>query len=377
MDDSSSATATVVAPALGGDFETELHSLRERVEAALGETLALCRAELVAEAPEAAELVDEVIRLVGSGGKRLRPALVVAGYQACGGADFEAVSPLAQAAELLHTYLLIHDDIMDHAELRRGAPTVHAALRERHRSAGWPGDSAEHGRALAILAGDLAATWAADLAHRARGARPADAAAVARTWAQMSSEVIAGQYLEMRLPLSARRGERPSEDDLLNVLRLKSGRYSVERPIELGARLAGAAPATLAGLAAYGRAVGEAFQLQDDLLGLFGDPADTGKSVGGDFSEGKYTLLLHRALEGSAENDRQWLLARLGESDLTTDELQRALDRIRATGAREEIEALVEARFDAALAALEATDLTATGRTFFTGLVAFLRERDR
>lgn len=368
MDDSCSPAATAVAPG----FLAELERLRTWFDAELARFLTARRAEIAAEAPDAVELADEVARLVDSGGKRLRPALVVAGWQACGGRDLAVVSPLAQAAELLHTYLLIHDDIMDHAELRRGTPTVHAELRERHRAAGFPGDSAEHGRALAILAGDLAASWAAELAYRA-----ADPPGVARTWALMASEVIAGQYLEMRLPLLARGGRRPSEAELLNVLRLKSGRYSVERPIELGARLAGADAATLTALATYGRAVGEAFQLQDDLLGLFGEAQETGKSVGGDFLEGKYTLLLHFALERAAEADGTWLLARLGQADLPADELHQALVRIRATGARERLEAEIEARFEAALAALEGTAIQPEGREFFTGLVAYLRERDR
>lgn len=380
MHESSVAAATASASASGGTFKLELMRLRMLVETALDATLAARRAEIAAEAPAAAELADEVVRLVGSGGKRLRPALVVTGYQACGGTDFDAVSPLAQAAELLHTYLLIHDDIMDHAELRRGARTVHAELRERHRAAGWPGDAAEHGKALAILAGDLAASWAADLVRSARASRPTDAAAVARTWALMAAEVIAGQHLEMRLPLLARHGELPTEDELLNVLRLKSGRYSVERPIELGARLAGAASPTLAALAVYGRAVGEAFQLQDDLLGLFGEPGDTGKSVGGDYSEGKYTLLLHRALAAATAADRDWLLAHLGETDAPAEVLDHALALIRATGAQAQIEELITARFQTALAALatlEGAQLTPAGRELFVGLVAYLRERDR
>ncbi len=357
-------------------FAAALADVRQAVDRELAKWIAARRRVVADSAPGAAELVDEIARLVASGGKRLRPALVLFTYRACGGRAGGEAMRLALATELLHTYLLVHDDIMDHAATRRALPTAHAELAARHRSRRWSGDAEDFGRSAAILVGDLAHTWAAELSRpepAAERSAKGDAGAVGRAFDAMCDEVIAGQYLEMTLPHAA----EASEEDLLRVLRLKSGRYTVERPIELGALLAGADGATLAALRSYGRAVGEAFQLQDDVLGTFGDADAVGKPVAGDLAEGKLTFLVFHALRLAPAGDVDWLRSALGRPDLSADEIARAREILRASGALAAVLAMIEERLETARRALDEPAAPAAGREILLGLVDYLEERDR
>ena len=323
--------------------------------------------------PEMLELVDGVGQLVVNGGTRLRPALVYYSYQACGGPSDEEVLPLALSTELLHTYLLIHDDIMDHAEVRRGQPAAHVRFRNAHRTRGFHGDAQDFGHSVAILLGDLAHTWAVELASRA-GADGSRGPEVARCFAAMSEEVIGGQYLEL---LVAQR-RAASEAELTRVLRLKSGCYTAERPVQLGALLAGAEPAVIAELSRYGSAVGEAFQLQDDLLGMFGNADTVGKPVGDDLREGKFTFLIHHALAAATSEQREALEAALGNPGVTAGEVARVQAILQETGARAEVERMIGERLETARRALEGLDgLRSEGRLFLQGLVEYLREREQ
>ncbi|MBV8201021.1 MAG: polyprenyl synthetase family protein [Acidobacteria bacterium] len=340
------APATPAAPAPEGDLPDDLRDLRD--------------------------LVGGVGRLMSQGGKRLRPALVYFTYRACGGRSDQQVMPLALAVEFLHTYLLIHDDIMDHAEVRRGQPAAHARFRGLHRAGGLRGDADDFGRSAAILLGDLAHTYAVELftgvavrpgVEPAGGAPPAGPASrlaprwveLNRCFSQMCEEVIAGQYLEYLL---AHRGQAdrpaPRESELLRVLRLKSGRYTAERPIQLGALLAGASEEQCAELSRYGTAVGEAFQLQDDLLGIFGDPATVGKPVGDDLREGKFTLLIHHALVHGSDADRQLVAGALGDRHLGAAAVAQVQEALERTGARRAVTAMIAGRLAAARQALAA-----------------------
>jgi len=359
------------APAELAEFTALLAGFRAKLDRALADWLEAKRGEAVAAvSPETLQLIDGVGQLAVQGGKRLRPALVYYTYRACGGAVDGEVLPLALSTELLHTYLLIHDDIMDHAEIRRGQPAAHVRFREAHRAHGLHGDAADFGRSVAILLGDLAQAWAVELAAFGRG--PA-ARELARCFAAMCQEVIGGQYLEL---LVAQR-RAATEEELLRVLRLKSGRYTAERPIQLGALLAGASPETLAGLSRYGSAVGEAFQLQDDLLGMFGDPETVGKPVDADLKEGKYTFLIHHALARATPAQRQVLEAVLGNTDATSEQTAAALRVIAETGARDAVSAMIGDRLREARSALAALDLRPDGRLFLSGLIDYLREREQ
>jgi len=339
--------------------------------------------EGASEAAAMLELIDGVASLTSHGGKRLRPALVYYTYRACGGRSAAAVLPLALATELLHTYLLIHDDIMDHAEVRRGQPAAHVRFREAHLAHGWRGDPRDFGASVGILLGDLAHTWAVELFAGALvqvGREVEDrgrAEDLSRCFSSMCQEVIGGQYLELLVALRGGTAEQAGAEELLSVLRLKSGRYTAERPIQLGAILAGTAAEMRASLSRYGAAVGEAFQLQDDLLGMFGDAETVGKPVGADLTEGKFTFLIHHALAAASAGDRRTIAAAFGRPDLAPEEVARVQRILEATGARRKVGEMIESRLAVAAGALAGLPLEDGGRTFFSGLLTYLRERDQ
>ena len=360
-----------------GGFAELLDGFKARLERELKQWIAAKRA--TAASPEMLELVDGVARLATQGGKRLRPALVYYAYRGCGGGDDARALPMALATELLHTYLLIHDDIMDHAELRRGQPAAHVRFRDLHRARGFAGDAPDFGRAVGILLGDLAHTWAVEafqsaIAGAAGSSDTTPRSALVACFSAMCEEVIAGQYLEMLL--AVRRAG--SEEELLRVLRLKSGRYTTERPVQLGALLAGAPAATLAALSRWGEAVGEAFQLQDDVLGTFGDAAAVGKPVGSDLAEGKYTFLIHHALAEASAADRAAIEAALGDPALGRAAALAASRAIERSGALDRVREMIEERLAIARAALDdlgEAELTPQGRAFLTGMTDWLGER--
>jgi geranylgeranyl diphosphate synthase type I len=377
---STAAPSTARPAAVPEGFTNLLAGFRDKLDRALGEWLDAKRDEAVAAGtPEMLELIDGVGQLATQGGKRLRPALVYYTYRACGGAADEEVLPLALSTELLHTYLLIHDDIMDHAEVRRGLPAAHVRFREAHRAHGLHGDAEDFGRSAAILLGDLSQSWAVELAARVSTGQPASGGGgseIARCFSAMCQEVIGGQYLE--LMVAQRRAA--TEEELLRVLRLKSGRYTAERPIQLGALLAGAPPEVLAELSRYGAAVGEAFQLQDDLLGVFGDPETVGKPVDADLKEGKFTFLIHHAQATATPEQRRVLDAALGNPEATPEATAAARRVLAETGAREAVSAMTAERLRAArgaLAALAAMDLRPEGHTFLAGLIDYLWGREQ
>ncbi|SFH23038.1 geranylgeranyl diphosphate synthase, type I [Actinopolymorpha cephalotaxi] len=277
-----------------------------------------------------------------AGGKRLRPAFCGWGFVGVDGTPPDDTAVRAAAAlELLHTFALVHDDVMDGSSSRRGIPALHTSLQARHTGLGWRGDPRRFGEGLAVLVGDLAFT----LAHRIAAGLPDSAA---RTWHQMCTELVIGQHLDM---LGSATGERDA-DYATSVATLKSGRYTVVRPLQLGAGLAGGSRSLAAAYAEYGNPLGVAFQLRDDLLGAFGDSAATGKPVGEDLREGRPTLLLAVAAERAGPAERR-LLDRVGDPGLGDDEVAELTAVLRRTDADVEVEQQVKLAVDRALLALE------------------------
>ncbi len=362
----SAASSAVRQEAAPGEFIGLLDRFREKLDRELSAWLAAKR-RAAAGSREMLDLIDGVGELVTQGGKRLRPALVYSTYLACGGSSDDEVLPVALATELLHTYLLIHDDIMDHAEVRRGQPSAHVRFRQSHLARGLHGDAQDFGRSVAILLGDLAHTWAVELFTGAERSGE-----LTRCFSAMSEEVIGGQYLE--LLVAQRRSAR--EEDLLRVLRLKSGRYTAERPIQLGGLLARAPEPVLAALSRYGTAVGEAFQLQDDLLGMFGDLGTVGKPVGEDLKEGKFTFLIFHALAAASPEQQRDLESALGNPDLPDEDVARVQRLLEETGARARVTEMVAERLRSARQTLDGLDLRPDGRLFLAGLVDYLWERE-
>lgn len=289
--------------------------------------------------------------LVGRG-KRLRVLMTYGGFVAAGGGDAAAAATMVRAAaalEALHLFALVQDDVMDESDSRRGRPSAHVAAAQWHREADGFGDDVHFGRNLAVLLGDLAHTLADrivdDLPERLR-----------RTWYALCVELLVGQRGDLT-GAAARRTDRLHAEQ---VSRLKSGRYTVQRPLQLGAEAAGARPEDLAALSRFGAHLGQAFALRDDYLGIWGSPEETGKPAGDDLLEAKPTVLLSLARErltGSAAE----LLDRLGTPDFGPDDVPQLAAAMCAAGIDDEVERLIAAEHAAALAVLDESRLDPAG----------------
>ena len=319
---------------------------------------------------DAARLVDAA-RAAVSGGKRFRAAFCAWGFRAVReeGPDADALVRAASALEVLHASALVHDDYMDASDTRRGRPATHKAFEAVHRESGWSGDPQQYGAAAAILLGDLLLSWSDELLRRC--GMPHDVVRDALTFFDTTrSEVIAGLFLDVSVQA---RGASDVEQ-AMRVLRYKSAKYSIERPLHVGAALAGADPGTLAALTRFGLPLGEAFQLRDDLLGVYGDPDSTGKPAGDDLTEGKRTVLVALALEHADAADAKRLDESLGSalSEAEVAELRRIID---ASGAHAEVEHRIDRLTTESLAALDRAPVTDVARTELRELAAAATQR--
>ncbi|MFD6970073.1 polyprenyl synthetase family protein [Streptomyces sp. NPDC059949] len=298
----------------------------------------------VLDAEFAAELAERVARFTREGGKRTRSQFVWWSMRACGGGDEPTTSAalrIGAALELLQTCALVHDDVMDGSALRRGRPALHTDVRDSYSTVAAPARAARFGEAVAVLAGDLALVWADDVVAET-ALDPWTATAVREVWSDMRTEMVAGQFLDLQGQLTGSR----STTQALRAAHLKSALYSVERPLALGAAVAGADGRTMRALCSAGRCVGMAFQLRDDLEDVFGDPRHTGKSCGGDIREGKPTYLAALAVaraEAAADQPALEVLERaLGNEDLSLEGLDEVREALVRTGARAAVEAKIE-----------------------------------
>jgi geranylgeranyl diphosphate synthase, type I len=329
--------------------------LSSAVEAALAGYLADRRLAAGAIDPLYSEAIGALDAFVLSGGKRIRPTFAWWGWRGAGGSatatEADAVVRAISALELVQACALIHDDLMDDSATRRGRPTVHLEFAARHAAAGWRGQPDRFGAAAAVLLGDLALAWADDLL-RGSGL-PADALRrAAEPWDAMRTEVLGGQYLDV---LHQATGNR-SAHAALQIDRYKTAAYTVERPLHLGAAIAGAAPELVDAYRRFGADIGVAFQLRDDVLGVFGDPEVTGKPAGDDLREGKRTLLLACATERAEATGNGSALAALeevmGRADLTAVELDRVRGVLTELGAVRAVEQRITELTESGLRAL-------------------------
>ncbi|WP_296108000.1 polyprenyl synthetase family protein [uncultured Corynebacterium sp.] len=316
-----------------------------------------------------------------NGGKRVRPTFAWAGIRAAleggggsspdAGIDQAAILNALSAFEFIQACALIHDDIIDRSDTRRGFPTAHRTFESKHRERDWLGSSEHYGISQAILIGDLAFAWADDL-YNGSGL-PAAALQRARpAWRAMRTEVIAGQILDIALEANG------SEDvaDSFAVIKYKTASYTVARPLHIGAALAGANEQTQTMLRNVGQDIGEAFQLRDDQLGVFGDPEVTGKPSGDDLRTGKRTTLINEALQRGDESQVAALREGLGKGEESTEaEIERLRDIIHDTGAQAEVEKLIEARTQRAIESLRAGGLGADITAELTQLAEKLTHR--
>lgn len=316
-----------------------------------------------------ADVDEEFSRVIGAlsdftllGGKRVRPAFAWAGWLAAGGdrgmyadvEDAEAVFRSVCALEFIQACALIHDDIIDASDTRRGNPTVHKIFEARHRNNGWRGDAVHYGHSVAILAGDVALAWADDMFH---GSGLTDAARnrAREPWWRMRTEVLGGQLLDITAEASGDSRVGVAE----KVNRYKTAAYTIERPLHIGAAVAGAGDDVVDAYREFGTDIGIAFQLRDDQLGVFGDPEVTGKPAGDDLREGKRTVLVATALERLRMTDpdgAHHLDEKLGRVD-GLDDVAELRDLIRASGADEQIELEIDRLTRRGLEALESAPI--------------------
>lgn len=291
-----------------------------------------------------------------AGGKRFRAQFCALGYL-CGSHDLpDSLWDVAAGLELFHAAALAHDDIMDKSDTRRGLPSAHRHFENLHRSNKWDGDATHFGESAALLFGDFLLALS-DLAV-ARGFRDhsnRDASFAARLeFDQMRLDVTAGQYLDI---VEENAWPQVTPESALaraqTVLTYKSAKYSIEAPLVIGASLAGASETAIAALREFAIPLGNAFQLRDDVLGVFGDPAVTGKPVGDDLVEGKRTVLIALAMQKLSAEDRAALNRKLGTVGLDVTEISRIQRLLESTGARAAVEEMIEAEFARSLAVLE------------------------
>lgn len=306
------------------------------------------QAQLAALGADLCPLFDTARQAV-AGGKRLRPAFAYWGWRAAGGSpgDTGPIATAAASVELVHASALVHDDVMDGSATRRG----HPAAQQKFRSILTSGSSAQladrFGISAAILLGDLLLSWSDELLGLS-GFKPKAIARGRVYFDRLRFEVVAGQYLDVLAQTSS----RSSAADAMRVVRYKSAKYTVERPLQFGAALERAEPPLLSALSSYGVPLGEAFQLRDDVLGVFGQSAVTGKPTGDDIREGKRTLLMARAFDKATSVQRQVLDGNLGKPDLGDDGIATVQAVLRDTAALDDVETVIVELKSAALAAL-------------------------
>lgn len=341
----------------------QLTGVAQRVEVALGEILAAERSTWGRLDPALDEPLGDLSNLVLGGGKRIRPAYCHWGW-VTGGGDPDSKDPLRGccALELLHAFALAHDDVMDGSPTRRGSPTVWASFIDRHDRRGWRGESRRFGEAAAILVGDMAMV----MADRSLGTVNT---AVREVWDVLRTELNMGQYLDVA-------GTAKGNVDAAGartIIRNKTAGYTITRPLQLGAALAGRAD--LAGtLAAHGIPLGTAFQLRDDVLGVFGDPDRTGKPVGEDLREGKPTMLLAYARQ-RATPAQLGVLSKVG-TEINNDDIASIQQVMIDTGAVADTETETTLLLGQALDAIGTLPDHAGSHDALRALADFVVERD-
>jgi geranylgeranyl diphosphate synthase type I len=317
-------------------------AFKTRIDQALQAFISAQRRRLSELGADVDPLIDAAAQVV-SGGKRLRPAFCYWAWRAAGRPADDRIVVAASSLELLHASAIVHDDVMDDSDTRRGQPAAHRYFQRL----GLPGSDRQFGQGSAILLGDLLLSWS-DQQLRASGLPIAAVARAMPYFDAMRSEVAAGQFLD----LLAQASGQNSVERAMRVLRFKSAKYTVERPLHVGASLAGADESLITSLSSYGIPLGEAFQLRDDVLGMFGDPELTGKPAGDDLRQGKRTVLMSRAVELADDDDGALLKSAIGDPGLTEESVARTLVAVERSGALAQVERQITELSATALAAV-------------------------
>lgn len=331
-------------------------SIAAEVSARIEEFLESKSAEFLTISPDAADIGRALVDFT-RGGKRIRPVLLWWGYQLVSELGFDETSLTAGVAdaagslELLHAAALIHDDVIDHSDTRRGSPALHRQFESRHRERAFQGEGESFGVAAAIVIGDICLALSEELFERSQATLGITASA-RELRATIRRDVMVGQYLDVLaevIPLDDERiGDRAWE-----VLSFKSAKYSVEQPLLLGAALGGASEEQLTEISRFGLPLGQAFQLRDDVLGIFGDPEATGKPAGDDIREGKRTVLIAESMKNLAPDQIRLLAERLGDPKLSDTEVAECVAMLADAGGLKAVEDYIDAKHAEALAVID------------------------
>lgn len=332
-------------------MSTAIAELRTGIEAELALFLNQQRQVMTEINPESMVLIDSVAEFV-SAGKRLRPTFLLAGWLATGAPLIKGAYQAAAALEFLQACALIHDDVMDSSDTRRGKPATHREFATYHRGHRWLGSSETFGVGAAILLGDLCLSWADELLVQAELPDQTKYAGK-KVYDLMRTELMIGQYLDL---LEQARGGG-SIDRAFDVIRLKSAKYTIEKPLVLGATLAGGSDKLISVLSEYGLTLGEAFQLRDDVLGVYGDPQETGKPAGDDLREGKQTVLIAEALATATAEQQEQIDYHLGNPAIDDAEIAMLRDVISKTGALGRVEARISEKTASAKNAAKSSEI--------------------
>lgn len=345
----------------------DAEDLRARVQKALDDHLSVQARRLDDVSPDLGTLMECITELV-RGGKRLRPAFCYWGWRGAGAPDGEAIVTAAAALELFQAAALLHDDVMDGSDTRRGRPAAHRRMANLHRGNGWTGDGEQFGESAAILAGDLCLSWSDEMLSRS--GLPVDALGRGReVFDLMRTQLMGGQFLDVLEQVLTEADGGGTVERARRVIHFKSAKYSIEHPLLIGGALAGAPPELMASYSAFGLPLGEAFQLRDDVLGVFGDPAETGKPAGDDLREGKRTVLVALALEAASPSESAAVRQRLGDPRLDFGGVQALRQILVATGALEQVEQMIADLVAESQAALARSDVAEPARCALAALV--------
>jgi geranylgeranyl diphosphate synthase type I len=366
---------TRVKPEASAQPLEQLRSLREQVEAQLQDFLAAQSNYFTSIAPELKPAAGSLSAFVINGGKRFRPLFAAVGAMGAGSNLSKSEIRAFASLELLQACALIHDDLMDASDTRRGEPAIHKLFESMHSVENYQGTATQFGLSASVLIGDLALIWS-DQMLNSSGLKSDSLLAALSIHDEMRVELIAGQYLDV---FEQARGTQ-SVAQALNIARYKSAKYTIERPLHLGAAVAIPDPLLRAQLVSiyseFGLPLGEAFQLRDDLLGVFGDPKVTGKPAGDDLREGKRTVLMamtHDRISGAAEAE---FMAEFGNHDISENAIARLQEIIAETGAAMHVEDLIEELTSTALEALNRDEIVPQARELLTEMAIIATKRN-
>ena len=344
--------------------------MRSAINQALSEFVKSENKYLSKIGPELDPVATAIESFLLDSGKRLRPLFAYVGLIGAGTETSAEIIKAISSLELIHVCALIHDDVMDGSDTRRGSPSIHKLFEKMHTKNQLVGSAPQFGISSAILIGDLALIWSAQMLHTS-GIKNDQLIRSLPVYDEMRVELMAGQYLDVyEQSLGTQNVERS-----LKVARYKSGKYTIQRPLHFGASIAGASNELINSYTNYGIPLGEAFQLRDDLLGVFGDPSLTGKPAGDDLREGKRTALIAIAMDRATYAQLKDLKSNFGDPNLSSEQINLLQEIIISTGDVSHIESMIKELTDTSLAALKHGGITPAGINLLTELAILATNR--